>query len=199
MFARSLDGKQTYKLDDGTEVIDLSESIFDKKRSVSQIYSLFKVSKTYEMRPDLISQTLYGSTDYTEMVMKYSLINNPFAVETNDVIHATSYDGIYNPVKTTQLDKTGAFDAIKNLHKYIDKEKVPDKVGSESVQKKIGKTPEEANVSKKGNSGLTVKNGKIYFGAIDETLTSVDSSIVDCATDGTTLGEFLNATIRNSM
>ena len=86
------------------------------------------------------------------------------------------------------------------MHKYIDKNKVPDLNGSEAVTTSIpSKTPEEANISKKGDSGLTVKNGKIYFGAIDESLTSADSSIVDCATDGTTLGEFLNATIRNSM
>lgn len=199
MFSRSLDGKKKYKLDDGTEVVDLTESIFDKNKSTTQLYSLFRVSRNFEMRPDLISMTLYGSTDYAEMILKYSLISNPFAVETNDVIFSASLSGIYNPLKTTQLDKTGSFDAVKNLHKYIDKTKVPDKVGSDSVNTEIKETPSEANISKKGNSGLTVKNGKIYFGSIDESLTSVDSSIVDCATDGTTLGEFLNATIRNSM
>ena len=54
----------------------------------------------------------------------------------------------------------------------------------------------EANISKEGNNGITVKGGKIYFGSIDESLTSVDSSIVDCAANGVTLGDFLNATIR---
>jgi len=199
MFTRSLDGKKTYTLEDGTVVVDLAESIFDKNRKATQIYSLFKVSRQYEMRPDLISQVLYGSTDYTEMVLKLSMINNPFSVEYNDIIFGASFSTIYDNLKTTDLDKTGVFDAVKNMHKYIDKKKIPEKNGSESVTTPISSTPEEANISKKGDSGITVKNGKIYFGAIDETLTSVDSSIVDCATDGTTLGEFLNATIRNSM
>ena len=58
--------------------------------------------------------------------------------------------------------------------------------------------PVEANITKTGNSGITVKDGKIYFGAVEDSVSSVDSSIVDCAVSGVTLGEFLNATLRNS-
>lgn len=196
MFSRSLDRKKTYMFD-GIEVVDLSESIFDPKKAMTQICTPYKVSKELEMRPDLISKYLYGSTDYTEMLLKYSLINNPFSIERGDLIFAASLSNIYNPVKDTEMDTTGAFDAVKNYHKYIDKNKVPDKAGSDSVTQKIEKSPSEANISKKGDSGLTVKNGKIYFGAIDEQLVPVDDALIECATDGTTLGEFLNATIKN--
>lgn len=196
MFSRSLDRKKTY-IFDGIEVVDLSESIFDPKKAMTQICTPYKVSKELEMRPDLVSKYLYGSTDYTEMLLKYSLINNPFSIERGDLIFAASLSNIYNPVKDTEMDTTGAFDAVKNYHKYIDKNKVPDKAGSDSVTQKIEKSPSEANISKKGDSGLTVKNGKIYFGAIDEQLVPVDDALIECATDGTTLGEFLNATIKN--
>lgn len=196
MFSRSLDRKKTYMFD-GIEVVDLSESIFDPKKAMTQICTPYKVSKELEMRPDLVSKYLYGSTDYTEMLLKYSLINNPFSIERGDLIFAASLSNIYNPVKNTEMDTTGAFDAVKNYHKYIDKNKVPDKAGSDSVTQKIEKSPSEANISKKGDSGLTVKNGKIYFGAIDEQLVPVDDALIECATDGTTLGEFLNATIKN--
>ena len=196
MFSRSLDKKKTY-IFDGIEVVDLSESIFDPKKAMTQICTPYKVSKELEMRPDLVSKYLYGSTDYTEMLLKYSLINNPFSIERGDLIFAASLSNIYNPVKDTEMDTTGAFDALKNYHKYIDKNKVPDKAGSDNVTQKIEKSPSEANISKKGDSGLTVKNGKIYFGAIDEQLVPVDDALIECATDGTTLGEFLNATIKN--
>lgn len=197
MFARTLDRKRTYMYDD-IEVVDLSESIFDPKYAMTQICSIYKVTKELEMRPDLVSKSLYGSTDYTEMILKYSMINNPFSIEMGDLVFAASLDSIYNPVKETEEDTTGVFNAIKNYHKYIDKSKAPKKAGSDSVTKQITEAPQEANISKQGNSGLSIKNGKIYFGAIDESLTSVDSSIVDCATDGTSLGEFINATLRNS-
>jgi hypothetical protein len=200
MFSRSLDRKNTYDYD-GVEVVDLTESIFDRNYAMTQICTLYKVSKELEMRPDLVSKSLYGTTDYAEMILKYSMINNPFSIEMGDLIYSASLSSIYNPVKQTDADTTGIFDAVKNYHKYIDKSKVPDKAGSDSVTTQVksdNKTPQEANISKKGNSGLTVKNGKIYFGAIDESLIATDSSIVDCATDGTSLGEFLNATLRNS-
>jgi sulfatase maturation enzyme AslB (radical SAM superfamily) len=95
---------------------------------------------------------------------------------------------------------TYVFDAVKNYHKYIDKSKVPEKPGSDKVNISIPSSSRdsEANISKTGDTGLTVKDGKIYFGDIDDQITKVDSSIVNCATNGTSLGEFLNAALRNS-
>lgn len=202
MFTRSLDAKGTYNIDSETEVVDLSDGIFDPNKAMTQICSIFKVRKEYEMRPDLVSTVLYGSSDYTEMILKYSLISNPFAIEKDDLIYAASLADIYNPVKDTAIDNTGVFDAVKNYHKYIDKSKAPEKPGSDKVNISIPGTKKasdsEANISKTGSTGLTVKDGKIYFGDIDDQITKVDSSIVDCATNGTSLGEFLNAALRNS-
>ena len=200
MFTRTLDSKGTYKIDQGIEVIDLADGIFDPNKAMTQICSIYKVRKEYEMRPDLISSVLYGTTDYTEMILNYSLINNPFALEKDDLIYGASMSDIYNPVKDTEIDNTGVFDAVKNYHKYIDKSKVPEKPGSDKVNISIPSSNKdsEANISKTGNTGLTVKDGKIYFGDIDDQITKVDSSIVNCATNGTSLGEFLNAALRNN-
>ena len=200
MFSRSLDAKKSYNIDNDIEAIDLSESIFNPNKSMTQICSIFKVRKEYEMRPDLVSTALYGTSDYTEMILKYSLINNPFTIEKDDLIYAASLSDIYNPLKDTDIDNNGVFDAVKNYHKYIDKNKVPEKPGSDKVNISIpsSNNDSEANISKTGDTGLTVKNGKIYFGDIDDQITKVDSSIVNCATNGTPLGEFLNAALRNS-
>ena len=200
MFTRTLDSKGTYKIDQGIEVIDLADGIFDPNKAMTQICSIYKVRKEYEMRPDLISSVLYGTTDYTEMILKYSLINNPFTLEKDDLIYGASMSDIYNPVKDTEIDNTGVFDAVKNYHKYIDKSKVPEEPGSDKVNISIPSSNKdsEANISKTGNTGLTVKDGKIYFGDIDDQITKVDSSIVNCATNGTSLGEFLNAALRNN-
>ena len=200
MFARTLDSKGTYKIDQDTDVIDLADGIFDPNKAMTQICSIYKVRKEYEMRPDLVSTALYGTTDYTEMILKYSLISNPFAIEKDDLIYGASMADIYNPVKDTAIDSTGVFDEVKNYHKYIDKSKVPEKPGSDKVNISIPSSSRdsEANISKTGDTGLTIKDGKIYFGDIDDQITKVDSSIVNCATNGTSLGEFLNAALRNS-
>lgn len=226
MFKNTLDSKNTYLVGDNIEVVDLGDSIFDPNVSINHLYSMYKVTKEYNMRPDLVSMSLYGSTDYTEMVLKYSMINNPFTIEAGDTIFASSLTTIYNAVKDVEYEKSVVFDAVKNYHKYIDKKKVPDSFGSDKVKDKSSYDPDagyngsngsngsntdggsggtnsnngpvEANITKTGNSGITVKNGKIYFGAVEDSVSAVDSSIVDCAVSGVTLGEFLNATLRNS-
>ena len=231
MFSKTLDSKGKYTVGDGIEVVDLADTIFNPNVSAKHLYSIYKISKEYDMRPDLVSMALYGTTDYTEMVLKYSMINNPFAIEAGDMVFASSLTSIYNAVKDVEYEKTIMFDAIKNYHKYIDKKKVPDSHGSDKVKDKSsydpnagyngsngngngngngnnnGSTtanglnnngPVEANITKTGNSGITIKDGKIYFGAVEDSVSSVDSSIVDCAVSGVTLGEFLNATLRNS-
>lgn len=219
MFTKSLDNKGRYIVDGDIEVVDLGESIFDPSKSIKQLYSVYRVSKDYEMRPDILSRVLYGTTDYTEMILKYSMINNPFSLEKGDVIYAVTIDSIYHPVKDVDYEKTEVFDAVKNYHKYIDKTKVPENAGSDKVPTKStykptidnngnasnttnalqsNNGPVEANITKTGNSGITIKDGKIYFGSYDDTVTNVDSANVDCAVNGTTLGEFLNTTLRNS-
>lgn len=197
MFVQSLDNKSTYIVD-GIEVVDLSEGIFDNNKRMSKIGSVYRVRKEFEMRPDLVSYSLYGTTDYAEMILKYSMINNPFAIEREDIIYGINLTDIYYPLKEAEIGNTGSFDAIKNYHKYIDKSKVPNKPGSDKVELKIKKSDMEANISKTGNTGLVLKNGKIYFGDIDEEITTVDSSIVECATDGTSLGDFINTALTNS-
>jgi hypothetical protein len=72
-----------------------------------------------------------------------------------------------------------------------------------------GESPVEANLANKGQSGIRVANGKIYFGngviANSSDVTDVTGSneveneLVDCAKNGVTLGQFLNATIKNSI
>ena len=80
--------------------------------------------------------------------------------------------------------------------------------GNSSLRGTIG-SPVEANMANRGKSGIFVSNGKIYFGngvvsnSSDVTditgSNDVDNELVDCAKNGVTLGQFLNATIKNSI
>lgn len=91
---------------------------------------------------------------------------------------------------------------------YGGNDNTPDNVlggrGSNNTQ-----SPVEANMANRGQSGIFVSNGKIYFGngviANSSDVTDitgsndVDNELVDCAKNGVTLGQFLNATIKNSI
>ena len=223
MFANTLDSKDIYTDQDNNEIVDLTKSIFGTQKGRGVIYSVYKVPKNMKMRPDLISNSMYGTSEYAEMVMKYSGVMNPFAIEAEDIAIIPSLQSIYNDVADEILtnaetlgDKT---DLVKKYHKYIDPNKAP-KTNSDVNKTTIPKNSadntndtlsgmggNEPNISPNGNSGISIINGRIYFG--DSTSISpddvtdvdgtniADSSLVDCARNGVTLGQFLNATITN--
>jgi hypothetical protein len=233
---------------------------------------------------------------YTEIILKESGIDNPFAIEVNDNLYIPSLNTVYTNVKDLdEFDenpdylravsgKDTPYDLIANYHKYIDKNKLPKGNGSDVASVSIpststsidpnllsatytgvtssgkptmtnsgvggnigsvigspsiagfdsqgnpiyaatpgegeggsnpniagrgGESPVEANLANKGQSGIRIANGKIYFGngviANSSDVTDVTGSneveneLVDCAKNGVTLGQFLNATIKNSI
>ena len=231
MFTNTIDKKNTYTNNDGIELVDLSDSIFNSNLKAVTC-SFYKVTKEMQMRPDLLSIASFGEDTYAEMIVKYSEICNPFAIEEDDVIAVPSLNSIYNEVKDVILSNNtedeGTYNLVKNYHKYIDKSKVPSNMGSQTspvqgnknaTQNKsisgtegnssVGNSPVEPNMANNGNSGISVINGRIYFGpnvsAKTTDITDVDgdniaeSDLVDCAKSGVTIGQFLNATVKNSL
>lgn len=235
MFTNTIDKKNTYTNNDGIELVDLSDSIFNSNLKAVTC-SFYKVTKEMQMRPDLLSIASFGEDTYAEMIIKYSDICNPFAIEEDDVVAVPSLNSVYNEVKDVILSNNAededAYNLVKNYHKYIDKSKVPSNMGSQTspVQgnknaaqnKSISGTvtttggsssannsPVEPNMTNNGNSGISIINGRIYFGpnvsAKTTDITDVDgdniaeSDLVDCAKSGVTIGQFLNATVKNSL
>ena len=231
MFTNTIDKKNTYTNNDGIELVDLSDSIFNSNLKAVTC-SFYKVTKEMQMRPDLLSIASFGEDTYAEMIVKYSEICNPFAIEEDDVIAVPSLNSIYNEVKDVILSNNtedeGTYNLVKNYHKYIDKSKVPSNMGSQTspvqgnknaTQNKnisgtegnssVGNSPVEPNMANNGNSGISIINGRIYFGpnvsAKTTDITDVDgdniaeSDLVDCAKSGVTIGQFLNATVKNSL
>ena len=231
MFTNTIDKKNTYTNNDGIELVDLSDSIFNSNLKAVTC-SFYKVTKEMQMRPDLLSIASFGEDTYAEMIIKYSEICNPFAIEEDDVIAVPSLNSVYNEVKDVILSNNtedeSTYNLVKNYHKYIDKSKVPSNMGSQTspvqgnknaTQNKnisgtegnssVGNSPVEPNMANNGNSGISIINGRIYFGpnvSVKATdITDVDgdniaeSDLVDCAKSGVTIGQFLNATVKNSL
>lgn len=241
MFKNSIDNKQAYTNNEGIDMIDLTDSIFGVKDSVVTC-SFYKVRKNMEMRPDLMSIAAFGEDAYAEMIIKYSQIDNPFSIEEGDIIAVPTLNSIYDDVKDIYANSTGieTYNLVKNYHKYIDKSKVPSKLGAEestayvdSVNNKENNglintntpsantgnipvnsnnsaiEPVEGNLANNGQSGIFLKNGRLYFGpnvsSKPNDVTDIegnniaDSELVDCARNDVTIGQFLNATLKNSL
>ena len=172
MFSKSLDNKDTYINNDNIELVDIMDSMYNKKYDFLSVHSIYRANKQCEMRPDYLSICLYGDEAYAEIAIKSAMIANPFSLEMGDLVYAMTLDNIYNDVKdfikTSDMPGGSLYDLVKRFHKYIDKDKVPAADGSEENKVKAlsenAKPALEPNISKTGATGIVVKNGKIYFG-----------------------------------
>lgn len=190
MFKHSIDNKKIITKNN-TEIVDFISSIFDDKKTSSIVFNLYKVPDSMKMRIDLISLAAYGSDEYSDILLKYNGISNPFTINTNDILLIPTLDTIENDLKTVSF-KNDSADKIRNYHKYIDKSKAPSTTGSQQMDIKIDKNIEykEANLADAGAASITLRNGRMYFG---------DNNNVLCAADGITASDFMISKIENDL
>jgi len=199
MFLNSIDRKPLFQKPDGTVVRDLTESMFDFRTNDYFNFSIYRVPFDYQMRPDLISQAMYNNTLYTEYILKYNGISNPFTIDKGDVIAIPDLDSAKRNTKT-QSDKIEGSDAkrIRNSYKYIDPAKAPKRDGNlddfdrRNLSKKKDQLADGAlppNIAQEGERGITYRNGRVYFGeGIGESA---------CLKNGMSSAEFLTKVIRS--
>lgn len=156
MFKYTIDSKVKYTNQEGDELLDLTSSIFIVQAQNNTLYSMYKVPKDMEMRPDKVSLASYGTDEYTEMILKYMLQDNPFAVETGDIVLVPTATSMYNDVIDITFGDEGdmtTFDFVKNYHKYIDESKLPAFNGSQSSKVSPSKNTSAFNDIARQSSG----------------------------------------------
>lgn len=154
-------------------ILDLtSQSINYTDRDVA-ILDSFYVSDDMEMRADLISYLLYGSTDYYDIILKFNNISNPYSLVEGDYIFGPELDYI-----ASQLTKPTSEQAKKDIIKqYIDASKkiTPDKDRLEYLNKinnltknsptnRISKYNLTPNLAEPGSTEAKLVNGEISLG-----------------------------------
>lgn len=173
------------------KIIDFTPSIFNNANSIGALFNVYRVPESMKMRIDLISIAAYGTDAYADIILKYNGISNPFTINTDDILYIPTMDTVENDLIVPEVISKAA-ENIRNYHKYIDKSKAPNTVGSEVNNKKISKNAEynEANISKPGEASITLRNGRIYFGKNCNT---------ECAVDGITASDFSISKIENEL
>ena len=205
MFNRTIDSKSVYEDRDGFELVDLGSSIFDRKNIYAGISSnVYKVGADMEMRPDSLSFAAYGNEEYTELLLKYNDIQNPFTIKKDDIMIFPSATSIEKFATTRYEGNKENQDAlIRQFHKYVDKNKKPDTIGSEKNNKKIesggGASPtvltgnqtrfKEANLAAVGAKAIKEVDGRLYFG---------EDTGMKCAVNGINTSDYMREVIKNS-
>jgi len=194
MFLNSLDKKPLVQTNDGNTIRDLTASMFDFKSNNYTSFNAFKVSRDYVMRPDLISQAVYNNSLYTEFILKYNGISNPFSIEENDVILVPNLESAKQNVRTQGSGTDEPSKRLRDSYKYIDPTKIPKKDDEEVKYNNtdLGKINEGAlppNIAEPGVSQIVERNGRVYFGeGIGESA---------CLKNGMSSSEFLTKVIKS--
>jgi hypothetical protein len=190
MFLNSIDKKPLFTRPDGIEIKDLTSSMFDMKVNNYIKYTLYKIPKEYEMRPDLISGAVYNNTLYAELILKYNGISNPFSIKEGDIILIPSLNSINAIVAKPEGTDVDGAKAIRNSYKYIDPTKIPKTDDNFQNRQIIGGAPVGAlppNMAQEGEQQITYRNGRVYFGP------GVDT----CLQNGMTQSDFLTNIIKS--
>ncbi len=190
MLEYTIDKKEIITVN-GEKIVDLTDSIFKTEDYESILFNIYRVPEHMKMRMDLVSIAAYGTDKYTEVLLKYNSISNPFTLNADDILFVPTIDTVENELKANQIPKNDTAEQIRNYHKYIDKNKLPNNIGSQKNDKKIAKGAEfkEANIAGVNQSGITLRNGRIYFG---------DNNVA-CASEGITASDFNLAKIENML
>ena len=192
MFLNSVDKKPIFERPDGIQIKDLTLSMFDLNFQNNTKYNVYRVPRDFAMRPDLISAAVYNNSIYAEIILKYNGISNPFSIKEGDLIlipNLDSVDTIISPQKGTNAD--GA-KLIRDSYKYIDPIKIPKTNNAFQNRQIVGGAEEGAlppNIAKEGETQITYRNGRVYFGAGVET----------CLQNGMTQSEFLTNVIKSKV
>jgi hypothetical protein len=192
MFANSIDNKPLYNRPDGTSVRDLTDTMFSLQNKNYVTYNIFRVPRDYVMRPDLISKVIYNNSAYTEIILKYNGISNPFTINEGDMILVPNLESAQANINKREKASTGA-DSIRNSYKYIDPTKAPTKgeelqnfdnrtiISTVSPQTNVDNGALPPNIAPEGSSQIVYRNGRVFFG----------DSVATCLKSGSSNSEFL--------
>lgn len=140
------------------------------------IINAVAVSEYLAIRPDLISRSGYGTSDYWDMILKYNAISNPFSIGPDDILLIPSLDDMKE-----QVAPDGSSDSIPDSvrKQYIDVSKKaqedPKLAELEKKRRAAQRKKSEGigvpsvnnlppNIAEVGDREIVIKGGKIYFG-----------------------------------
>lgn len=199
MFLNSLDRKPFFKKSDGEIVRDLTKTMFDFKSNNYVNFTAYRIPLQYEMRPDLIAQSVYNNTINAEFILKYNGISNPFTIANGDVILIPNIDTAKENVKKQGIGaEDDSIRRLRNSYKYLDPTKIPKKdkniidFDNRNLKKKEGDLQDGAlppNIAQEGEEQITYRNGRVYFGE------GVGESA--CLKSGMSSSEFLTKVIKS--
>lgn len=200
MFTYSIDKKGEITDNKGNRIKDLAQGVFSRSATGVKDYKLIKLNKTFEMRPDKVSVSMYGTDELTEFILKFSGISNPFNLDKDDVLLIPNeQEALGMTAVNADADASDRRESvemqIRNYYKFQNQEYKSDSTSYDNLANMDIPsgilTPDTANgftvpyISEDGRTAVIVRNNRMYFGE--------DSGIPSALSVGTTPAGAMNA------
>ncbi len=216
MFTNTIDKKPfIINPNDNNEIVDLTKSIFAKSAGGLNTYVTVKLDETFAMRADKAAFHEYGTDEYTEYILKYSGVSNPFSINGDDILFIPDPQDAENQMADVEEQEAKAVDQVKVYYKFTNKDFKSDSTSYDNLANKkipsaVLKTGEPTGftvpyISDEGTA-ITIKNGRMYFGTDAGNIASPEQYAKDlatkldekCAVNGMSLTDFVRASIVNA-
>lgn len=215
MFTNTIDKKKFVTDNNGNQLVDLAASIFSKSAAGLNSYQTVKLTSHYQMRADKVAFAEYGTDEYTEYILKYSGVSNPFSIAEDDVLFIPDPGQAESQMQDIEDEKTEIANQVQTYYKFTNTDFKSDSKSYDNLANKVipKGTPRQENagftvpyISDEGTA-ITIKNGRMYFGTdagniaspeqyAKELATKLDEK---CAVNGMSLTDFVRASIVNAV
>ena len=184
------DNKKVVKNSVGESFLDFTKRSIKWSGNKILIDTTELVTDEFEMRPDLISQYSYGSTNKSDLYLKYNGISNPFSIQSGDIIIIPNEEAMLKEFYKEDIQTFATPSFKRKSVKNLSKEKFNKESGTSWQDKN---TP---NIAKDNNGNflppnIEIKEGKITFGG------NIGKSKTECCDVPLSKSEFLNKIIKN--
>ena len=200
-FKTTQDSKPIITVKDGVQIVDFLIKDIMQSNVVSDtpiITDYFLVTEEDAMRPDTISQKMYGGLTNIEGILKFNNISNPFSIDVNDILYVYDVPSMNKKLRGTRNATKNERDDVRNQYLTPEKKSTADPQlkdfdnrndARKPVEKRVTLPPNYANF---GDTEVQVKNGKIVFGG------NVTKQYPDCE-QPLSKSEFISRLIKNRL
>lgn len=150
----------------GKQFTDLISSTFKFPQGRVGSGGMIVVNEFENMRPDLVSERIYGTISKWDLLLKTNGISNPFSVKAGDLLMGMSEaelnSSYSNPLEIREREQRDP----NEINPVVNPRTQKDKNRLENLKKKVKSGAIlPPNVNPSGVNNIESKNGKIIFGA----------------------------------
>ena len=174
LISKLLRAKRLFTISTGEQIVDLISSTFNFGETNTTMGPTI-VNEDEIMRPDRLSEKLYSSQNYWDVILKFNGISNPFSLDFGEMLFAPSVgylEKLVSPAKTI-IDK-GTEPAKKNESTVIKPKSKKDERMLDAIRTRVSEVL-PPNVNQTGAKNVKVENGRVILGP-DMTTANMSSS-----------------------